>query len=518
MRPTAKDGGRDCSRQSSAFPPSMEVRSVLTGQEPMRPIILIFLPRLIIGLLFATVLTTCDSVFLSINKLEQVKQAGVLHVLTRNDPTTYYESPEGYTGLEYDLVMLFAEQLGVTAKFETPGTFADILKRISKGKADIAAAGLTITEQRNKSMRFAPAYHEITEQLIYRSGTRRPNNISSLTQGIIEVAKGTSHIDSLAYLKEDTPELDWNVNDELDTNGLLYLVNEGLIDYTVADSNQAILIRRFYPKLNIAFDISEPRRLAWALSPSDDNSLYDEVVRFFNRIKKDKTLDQLLEKHYGHTSSLSYIGNCTFRQQIKSRLSQHQKYFNLAAAQYNIDWRLLAAIGYQESHWLDKAVSPTGVEGIMMLTNSTAAELGIQDRTDSSQSIDGGARYFQQRIQLISEQIAEPDRTWFALASYNVGLGHLEDARALTEKQGGNPDKWMDVKQRLPLLAHKKWHQQTKHGYARGNEPVIFVENIRSYYDLLLWLTEENQIKKNAMEVDTKKPENEAITIDPAAL
>jgi len=480
---------------------------------------LIRLSRLIIGIIFTVTLTTCDNGFLSQNKLEQIKRAGVLHVLTRNDPTTYYESPEGYTGLEYDLVMLFANQLGVKVKFETPNTFNDILNRIAKGKADIAAAGLTITGQRSKKMRFAPAYHEITEQLIYRSGTRRPNDINGLIHGIIEVAKGTSHIDSLTYLKLDTPALTWNINDELDTDGLLYLVNEGLIDYTVADSNQAVLISRFYPKLNIAFDISEPRRLAWALPPSDDNSLYDEVVRFFERIKKDKTLDQLLEKHYGHTSSLSYIGNCKFRQQQKSRLPLYRKYFNSAAEQYHIDWRLLAAIGYQESHWQDNAASSTGVEGIMMLTNDTASELGVKDRTDPDQSIAGGARYFQQRIQTIPEQIPEPDRTWFALASYNVGLGHLEDARDLTKKQGGNPDKWMDVKQHLPLLTQKKWHQQTKHGYARGREPVEFVENIRSYYELLVWLTEENQIKKNAMDdVDSEDTEHEAVTIDPAAL
>lgn len=484
----------------------------------MRSAILIRLIRLIIGFIVTATLTTCDRGFLSLNQLEKIKRTGILHVLTRNDPTTYYESPEGFTGLEYDLVILFADQLGVKVKFETPATFADILNHITKGKADIAAAGLTITEQRRKKMRFAPAYHEITEQLIYRSGTRRPSNVSSLGHGIIEVAKSTSHIDSLTYLKRDTPELTWNVNNELDTEGLLYLVNEGLIDYTVADSNQAILIRRFYPKLNIAFDISEPRQLAWALSLSDDNSLYDEVVRFFERIKQDKTLDQLIEKHYGHTSNLSYIGNCKFRQQQKSRLPLYRKYFNSAATQYHIDWRLLAAIGYQESHWLDKAVSPTGVEGIMMLTNDTASELGIKDRTDPAQSIAGGARYFQQRLQVIPEQIPEPDRTWFALASYNVGLGHLEDARTLTKKQGGNPDKWMDVKQRLPLLTQEKWHQQTKHGYARGREPVEFVENIRSYYDLLVWLTEENQIKKNAMEVDSENPEDEAVTIDPDTL
>jgi peptidoglycan lytic transglycosylase F len=480
---------------------------------------LIQITRLIIGFIFAVLLTTCDTRFLTQTKLERIKRNGTLHVLTRIDPTTYYQSPEGFTGLEYDLVTLFANHLGVKAEFNVPATFNDILTRISKGEADIAAAGLTITKQRQQKMRFAPAYHEVTEQLIYRSGNRRPHDINSLTRGILEVVKGTSHVDTLISLQQENPDLTWNINDELNTGSLLYLVNEGLIDYTLADSNQALLIRRFYPKLNIAFDVSEPRQLAWALNSSNDTSLYDEVVRFFNRIKEDKTLDQLIEKHYGHTSRLSYVGNCKFREHKKSRLPTYLHHFHAAAETYNIDWRLLAAIGYQESHWLSQAVSPTGVQGIMMLTHDTAAQLGVSDRTDPAQSIDGGARYFQQRLRIISDRIPEPDRTWFALASYNVGIGHLEDARLLTKKQGGNPDKWMDVKQRLPLLAQKKWHKQTKYGYARGKEPVQYVENIRSYYDLLVWLTEENQIKKNAMAIKVTTPfKNAALDIDAPAL
>lgn len=462
---------------------------------------MIRLLKLLVGCLCSFLLSHCDTTTVSQTKLEQIKQSGILHVLTRIDPTTYYQSPDGYAGLEFDLISLFAEHLGVKVKIEIPSTFEEILSKISKGKADIAAAGLTITEARQQAMRFAPAYHEVTEQLIYRSGTRRPTDIDSLSNGIVEVTKGTSHVDTLNKLKQSNPELNWEVNDQLDTNGLLYLVNEGLIDYTVADSNQATLVRRFYPKLNIAFDMSAPRQLAWALSPSNDTSLYDEVVVFFKRIQADKTLDQLLEKHYGHASSLSYVDNCQFREHQKSRLPHYQYYFNLASLSYNIDWRLLAAIGYQESHWSANAVSTHGVQGIMMLTNDTADLLNIKDRTDPAQSIDGGARYFQQRLKIISDKILEPDRTWFALASYNVGMGHLEDARRLTAQQGGNPDKWMDVKQRLPLLTEEKWHQQTKHGYARGKEPVRYVENIRSYYDLLVWLTEENQIQNNAMAI-----------------
>ena len=434
------------------------------------------------------------------NKLEKIQRSGVLHVLTRVDPTTYFQSPQGYAGLEHDLVKLFAEQIGVEAKFEVPDNFGKILDDISTGKADIAAAGITITQQRKQVMRFAPAYHEISEQLVYHANHRRPKTVNDLDKGILEVASGTSHVESLKNLKQNNPKLEWAINKEIDSNGLLYLLHEGLIDYTVADSNQILLIRRFYPALNIAFDVSEIQQLAWALPISKDTSVYDEVERFFQRIIADKTLAQLIEKYYGHASTLNYVDNCTFREHRKSRLPQYQEYFDQAAKEHGIDWRLLAAIGYQESHWLDNAVSPTGVEGIMMLTNDTAKLLNIKNRRDPVESIEGGARYFKQRIQVMPEDIPEPDRTWFALASYNVGTGHLHDARIITEKLGGDPNKWMDVKKRLPLLSQPKWYEQAQYGQARGDEPVQYVENIRGYYDLLVWLTEENQIKKNAME------------------
>ncbi len=442
------------------------------------------------------------------NQLEKIKHSGILKVLTRIDPTTYYKNTDGYTGLESDLIKLFAEHLGVKVEFIIPNTFAEILTGIAENKADIAAAGLTITPHRAQKMRFSPSYYEITEQLIYRSGNPRPKNVANLTEGIIEVTEGTSHVNTLNDLKKTAPDLTWSVNRELDTNGLLYLVNEGLIDYTIADSNQVLLVRRYYPELNIAFNLTKPLQLAWAMGLSNDNSLFDEVARFFAHIKKNNTLAQLIEKHYGHASTLNYVDNCTFRQHRKSRLPLYQKYFAAAAEQYKIDWRLLAAIGYQESHWQDNAISPTGVEGIMMLTNDTANFLKIKNRKDPVQSIEGGARFFQQRIKLLDDTIPEPDRTWLALASYNVGMGHLYDARILTKQQGGDPDKWIDVKQYLPLLADEKWHRKTKYGYARGNEPVQYVENIRGYYDLLVWLTEENQIKKQVMEVKRTIPTN----------
>ncbi len=467
--------------------------------------------KILICLISLPAITACHADWNPLNKtsrLEQIKKSGVLTVLTRYSPSTYYQGAKGYTGLEYDLVMLFARQLGVKVRFVVPDNFDTILTEIASGAADLAAAGLTVTEKRKQQMRFAPPYHEVTEQLIYHSRSRRPKNITDLNDGILEVVHGTSHIDTLKKLRKKNPMLQWNVNKALDTQGLLYLANSGLIDYTIADSNQISLIRRFYPKLNIAFDISKPKPLAWALPKSGDLSLYNEVIRFFKKIKHDNTLRELIERHYGHASNLDYLGLCKFRQHKEIRLPNYQKLFEKAAQKYQLDWRLLAAIAYQESHWLENAISPTGVKGLMMLTKGTAQYLGIKDRADPQQSIAGGALYFKQRIKKIPSRIKEPDRIWMALAAYNVGYGHLEDARVLTQKLGGNPDKWLDVKKTLPLLSQKKWYTRTKHGYARGSEPVRYVENVRSYYDLLVWLTEEDSIGRKVMELQPSSPAN----------
>lgn len=427
-----------------------------------------------------------------LSKLAQIKQDGVLHVMTRAAPSTYYPTPKGYAGLEYDLASLFAKQLGVKVQFHTAKNLGELLNKTAQAEVDLAAAGLAVTEAREKKLRFSDSYHEVVEQVLYHSGTDRPKHIGDLNSGILEVVKDSSHVESLETLRKTaSPQLRWLTNTEQDSGGLIVLLNQGLIDYTIVDSTQALVIQRFYPKLQIAFDISQPRKIAWAFPKSTDNSLSDAVNQFIKKIRHDKTLEQLLERYYGHVQALDYVDKCRFYQHHQTRLPRYKSYFLTAAKQQNLDWRLLAAIGYQESHWENSAVSPTGVKGLMMLTNDTALQVGIANRTDPSQSIKGGALYFQQQLQKIPAHIPEPDRTWFALAAYNIGYGHLQDARNLTQQQKLNPDKWLDVRKTLPLLEEEQWFSQTKYGYARGNEPIIYVENVRNYYDLLVWLSTE---------------------------
>ena len=416
--------------------------------------------------------------------LEQVQASGQLHVLTRNAGTTYYQGPHGPAGLEYQLLRRFAKHLGVKLVISVPDSLNEILDKISHGKAQIAAAGLTVTKEREKLVRFSPPYQTITQEVVYNANKHKPNNLDNL-DGILEVIAQSSHAEQLSALKQQN--LNWIENKEADSTELLSLVSEGLIDYTVADSNEVAINRRFYPELKVAFNISAPQQLAWAFPKTADTSLYDEAVKFFADLKQSGELDRILKNNYQHASNFDYAGTNAFLGQIHNRLPSYRGYFEEAAKAYDLDWRLLAALSYQESHWRPRAVSHTGVRGIMMLTQATARHVGVEERTDARESILGGARYLRALIDKLPDNIKGADRTWVALAAYNVGLGHVEDARQITDELGNNPDKWIDIKSSLPYLAKSKWYKKTRYGYARGWEPVRYVENIRSYYDILVW-------------------------------
>lgn len=427
--------------------------------------------------------------------LEQVQERNELIVISRNGPTTYFEGPKGPTGFEYELASQFADYLGVELRMLVPPNFSDILPLTALGNAHLAAAGLTITPERKKKVRFGPAYQQITPQLVYRSGSKRPKTLDDL-DGLLEVVAGSSHEEMLIRLKKDHPKLSWQTDGEQDIEELLILVWQQLIEYTIADSNELSVNRHYYPELKPAFDLSEPESLAWAFPRSKDNSLYDAATEFFRQVRENGTLARLLDRYYGHIGKFDYVGTRRYQAHVEQRLPAYQHIFENAAEGIGMDWRLLAAIGYQESHWDPNAVSPTGVRGLMMLTRAAATDIGVEDRLNPAQSIYGGAQYLMNMKKRISDDVKEPDKTWFALAAYNVGLGHLEDARILTQKNKGDPNKWVDVKASLPLLSQQKWFQQTRYGYARGREPVRYVENVRSYYDILVWLTERDKHNK----------------------
>ena len=421
--------------------------------------------------------------------VESIERDGVLLVATRNSATTWYEGPNGLTGPEYDLVTGFAESLGVKPEFITYERDSEIMDAVENGEVHLAAPGM-ILKGMPQRIRLGPVYQHISRQLVYRAGTPAPASLYQVGDDEIEIAEGSHHGELLQQLGEQGELFaSWKSAPDKDVEQLLYLLQEKAIKYTIANSNVVDFNRRFYPELRVAFDIGLPQPLQWAMPRRKDTSLHDRVSDYFQRIRRNGKLDTILQRYYAHVDLLTFADTHTFWKNVESRLPGFEALFRRVARASGYDWRLLAAIGYQESHWNPEAVSPTGVKGLMMLTNDTASLVDIADRTDPEQSVVGSARYLRFLDGQIPEEVRMPDRQWFILAGYNVGFGHLEDARILTKRLGGNPNIWRDVREHLPLLAQSKYHSTLKHGYARGREPVAYVDNIRNFYELLVWHT-----------------------------
>ena len=423
--------------------------------------------------------------------VERVQEDGVLRVVTRNGPTTYYQDRNGETGFEYDLVERFARSLGLKLQIETADNLDDLYARLNRpGGPRLAAAGLFESAARSRSAHFSHGYLDVTLQVVYRNGKPRPTRPEQLVGKRIVVVKGSVYAERLAALKKRLPGLKYTESDEEEVVDLLRMVDEGQIDLTLVGSNELAMSQFSFPNVRVAFDLDSNQHLAWAVSASHDDGLLQKVNAFLDQAQRDKTLQELTERYYGHIDVLGYVGAYTFANHLQQRLPRYEQDFRKAADAHKIDWRLLAAIGYQESMWQSDATSKTGVRGLMMLTQRTAQSMGVANRLDPRQSIRGGARYFIQVLADLPDSIKEPDRTWFALAAYNIGSGHLDDARKLTKDAGLNPDKWLDVKKMLPRLAEKQWYRKTRNGYARGGESVSFVNNIRRYYDILTWVSQ----------------------------
>jgi len=425
------------------------------------------------------------------NELERIQEEGVLRVITRNSPATYFQDRNGEAGFEYELVKRFATELGVELEIETADNIDEIFTRLNRpGGPALAAAGMVASEGRQALARFTHSYLDVTTQVVYRNGQRRPRKPEDLVGKRILVLKGSSQAEKLAALQRELPELRYEESAAVEVVDLLRMVDEGQIDLTLVESNELSMNQVYFTNIRTGFDLGEQNSLSWILAKGEDDSLLQAANQFLDQAQTNGTLQRLRERYYGHVDVLGYVGAYAFATHLQQRLPRYEKTFRETAKEHGIDWRLLAAIGYQESHWQPDATSKTGVRGLMMLTLNTANAMGVTNRLDPKQSIRGGGKYLVQVRDSLPESIEEPDRTWFALAAYNVGGGHLEDARKLAEAEGLNPNKWLDVKRMLPRLAQKQWYSKTRYGYARGGEPVHFVANIRRYYDILTWVTQ----------------------------
>jgi membrane-bound lytic murein transglycosylase F len=417
--------------------------------------------------------------------LEIIVERGWLVVATRNSPTTYYQGRNGPAGLEYDLAHAFANELGVELQIVVANSVAELNRLLLQGEVDLVASGMPTSVSNLATLRYSSVYQKVVEQVIDRQHSKpKPRSIADLSS-TLSTLPTIGHLETLSALQQSHPQLQWKIEQHLDFEEMMEMVANNEIPYALANSNEVQVIRNYYPNLRVAFSLPDEKGIAWTLGNTLDMSLFGATQGYIRKIKNNGYLNQLLERYYGHVAKFDYSGTQLFMSRIKSRLPKYQALFKEAGWRYSVDWRLIAAMSHQESQWNSKAVSPTGVRGLMMLTLTTASQLGVEDRIDPRQSVMGGTKYFSQLHKRLSESITEPDRTWMALAAYNIGYGHLRDARKITSMLDQDPDLWVNVKKNLPLLRKRKWYKKVKYGYARGDEAVHYVQNIRRYYDIL---------------------------------
>jgi membrane-bound lytic murein transglycosylase F len=363
---------------------------------------------------------------------------------------------------------------------------ANIDHMLREKQAHLAAAALVKHFDFPGGLAWGPTYFETQHQVVGRTTDPGPKprslaDIAGKRIGVVDESVGD-------YLLSAMPKLNVPIErlpPESSTADLLEEVAKGDLDYALVESNRFTLAKRFFPQIDVDFKVGKPLDYAWLVSTVDKKRVLEAAKPFFAKLQKDGTLKRLVDRYYGHAAKLTAIDSEALIEKITMDLPRLKPLFEEAEAVSGIDWRLIAAIGYQESHWDATATSPTGVRGFMMLTDETADRLQVKDRLDARESIIGGARYFALLKESLAPRIRDPDRTFLALGAYNQGVGHLEDARVLAQKSGLNPDKWQDVRQVLPRRADPDAFQSLQHGYARGFEAVQFVDNVRNYYDIL---------------------------------
>jgi len=445
------------------------------------------------------------------DQLSRIIKSGELKVSTTNSEDTYFLSKSQPAGFEYDLVSAFAQSLGLTVRLNMQNNLTELEIDLLNRDSHISIPGRSSKLSSNSKLEKSTSYTHNQTVVIYREtrGKKYPREVSNIINRSIIVKADSPQELRLQKQWHEHPDLNWTSTTDLTTYEILERILNKQTDIAVISLKEFKATGPFFPGLKAAFNLGEAQTVHWLVANKDDSSLIDAVNLYLSSDSGKSTIEKLEQRYYSNDNPLNFFDTIAFKNDFNTRLPGIEPFFKQAALNTDTDWHLLAAIAYQESHWNPKAVSPTGVKGIMMLTKAAAKEVNVTDRTDPEQSILGGAQYLLNVKKKIPQRITDPDRTFLALAGYNTGFGHLEDARILAKRAGLNPDSWDDVKTKLPLLTKPEFYKTVKYGYARGYEPVNYVKNIRKYLTVLKWEIQQQQLKDTIQE-PIKKSEIDA--------
>ena len=417
------------------------------------------------------------------NDYSRILQNNEIKIVTRFGPSDYYEIKSEENGYTYDVMKGFADFIGVKLIVITMDSLEDAINALNNREVDILAnMGIT------NNVKTSYAYNKVNQYIVYNSKyTAKPNEINDLNGNDIEIIDSIiikNNLDS--FLKS----IDMNliISKEKNIDEIINLIKDNKVKYTVLNNNELAIFNKYFPEIKIGFTIGENIPSTWAIPENTNHQLEEKLSEYFTQILKTNKLKKFYTKHFTGKLQYTFVGTRSFLADFLNVFPLYEFYFKKYAKLYNHDWRLLASIGYQESKWDKDAVSYTGVRGLMMLTKNTSKEMNVEDREDPIQSIEGGAKYLKKMLRSLPDNINNDDKIWYAIASYNIGFRHIEDAMKMADNEGVDSGNWYLLEPYILRLSQSKYYKNTKYGYARGWETLKYVQNIRQYYDILVFL------------------------------
>ncbi|MCM2308161.1 MAG: membrane-bound lytic murein transglycosylase MltF [Sulfuritalea sp.] len=414
-------------------------------------------------------------------RIEPPAADGKLVVAVRETPAFFQQREgTGASGFEHDLVSAFAASIGLKPHFIKAADPYELNDLALAGRVHLAAS----MPLGNGSLLYSIPIRTVGQWIVGYADVLGPEKISDLAGKTIEVVAGSTLADTLRGLDEQSRPLVVEVPGVNEVELLARVAERKAALVAVHDINLDLGVN-FHPELNPLLQLPGKLEFGWAFGADGADALRAKADAFIAAARADGTLARIHDRYFGHIKRINAEGIASFLDDMKTKLPNWRHHFQSAQELSGIDWRLLAALAYQESHWNPLATSPTNVRGMMMLTEDTADLLHVKNRLDGAESIRAGARYLAQLVEQVPASAEHPDRLWLALSAYNLGMGHFRGARAIAKKMKRDPDVWYEMKQVLPQLARPEIYARLKSGAARGGEAVIMVENIRSYYDIL---------------------------------
>lgn len=468
----------------------------------MKTLMRMFLKSRFLPFLLAFSFLTCSQPKEKIVKtdLEQIRTRGKLIALTGYSATSYFIYRGQPMGYEYELLSLLSEHLGLKLEIKIEDNLEQLFTRLNAGDADIIAHDLTVTKERRQRMQFTD-YLFTTQQVLVQ---RKPDNWRRMKLHEIErrlitnpiqligkrvyVKKNSSHVERLKNLSEEIGgdieivEVDGDTTSEL----LIQMVSEGKIDYTIADRHVALINQAYLTNLDVQMAVSFPQQIAWAVRKTSPE-LLKAVNEWIQSMKQKTAFYVIYNKYFKNRGAYIRRAKSDYLSVTGGKISEYDDFLKKKAAQIGWDWRLLASLIYQESQFNPFAKSWSGAAGIMQLQPETARRFGATNVTDPYENISAGVNYLKWLDNYWKKEIADPtERIKFILASYNVGIGHVQDARRLAQKYGKDPDLWEDnTEYYLLRLSEEKFFNDevVQFGYCRGSEPCNYVKEILERYN-----------------------------------